>query len=128
MPLSAALSFNPPTLAPRSIHRDLAEPWTPFSASLSRSRAWPSKFVVGKSAAEEEERQLCPLPRSRALGVPCTARTSARMNLVKGLTGKACKEREGMTGGPNLLTGGVMAGLLCGYRGRMGVRANFKRF
>ena len=52
----------------------------------------------------------------------------------KGLTGGAHKEREGMTGGPNLavrgkgLTGGVVAGLLCGYRGRMGARANFKRF
>ena len=44
------------------------------------------------------------------------------------------EEREGMTGGPNLavrgkgLTGGVMAGLLCGNHGRIGERANFKRF
>ena len=73
------------------------------------------------------------MPRSRALGAPCAARTSARVNLVKGLTGGAREEREGMTGGPNLavrekgLTGRVVAGLLCGYRGRMGVRANFRR-
>ena len=52
----------------------------------------------------------------------------------KGLTGGAREGREGMTGGPNLavrgkgLTGGVVAGLLCEYRGRMGARANFKRF
>ena len=52
----------------------------------------------------------------------------------KGLTGGARDKREGMTGGPNLavrgkgLTGGVVAGLLCGNRGRMGVRANFNRF
>ena len=52
----------------------------------------------------------------------------------KGLTGGAREEREGMTGGPNLvvrrkgLTGRVMAGLLCGNHGRMGARANFKRF
>ena len=46
----------------------------------------------------------------------------------------AMKRGRGMTGGPNLavrgkgLTGGVVAGLLCGNRGRMGARANFKRF
>ena len=54
--------------------------------------------------------------------------------LGKGLKGGACEEREGMTDGANLavrgkgLTGGVVAGLLCGNRGRMGARANFKRF
>ena len=40
----------------------------------------------------------------------------------KGLKGGACEEREGMTDGANLavrgkgLTGGVVAGLLCGNR------------
>jgi len=54
--------------------------------------------------------------------------------LGKGLTGGAREEREEMTGCPNMamrgkgLTCGVVAGLLCGYRGRMGARVNFKRF
>ena len=54
--------------------------------------------------------------------------------LGKGLTGGACEEREGMTGGPNLavrgkgLIGGVVAGLLCEYHGQMDAMANFKRF
>ena len=45
--------------------------------------------------------------------------------LGKGLTGGAREEREGDDRG---LTGGVVADLLCGNRGRMGARANFKRF
>ena len=46
----------------------------------------------------------------------------------------AVNRGRGMTGGPNLavrgkgLTGGVVAGLLCGNRGRMGARANFNWF
>ena len=48
-----------------------------------------------------------------------------RGRLGKGLTGGAREEREGDDRG---LTGGVVAGLLCGNHGRMGARANFKRF
>jgi len=54
--------------------------------------------------------------------------------LGKGMTSGAREEREGMIGGPHLavrgkgLTGGVVAGLLCGNRGRMDAKANCNWF
>jgi len=69
--------------------------------------------------------------KSPAISLPCLC-FAARLG--KGMTGGAHEEREGMTGGPNLavrgkgLTGGVVAGLLCGNRFRMGVGDNFNWF
>ena len=108
---SPLLSALPPS--PRHAPLRLCSPFLP--------QLCPALF----SPAIARGQHLCPAPP--LLCFPASLSLSHTPSV-------AVKRGRGMIGGPNLavrgkgLTGRVVAGLLCGNHGRMGARANFKRF